>query len=71
MTLPPHKIGDKGQRYVAQAENYPKEGWNHVGYSPTYSGAEAIAKSIMLHPCCTGGRILDRHNDTVVTLRHA
>lgn len=72
MTWPQERLGDKGQRYKVEAEGYPSGGWNPIGYCETYTGAEAMAKSIMLAPSCTAGRITDRStpDGMVVTLRH-
>jgi hypothetical protein len=58
MTLPPEKIGDKGQRYVLLLEGYPKPGWNEVAYSSLYSH---LSKSSLLNaPGVISHKIVDR-----------
>lgn len=51
MTLPPEKIGDKGQRYAVKykggRESQPER---TLGYSPTKEGAEAMAAAWTSHP---------------------
>lgn len=60
MTLAPEKIGDKGQRYLVQMKDYPKPGWQDVGYSDTYPAALRLKAALLKAPTCTGGRVIDR-----------
>lgn len=61
MTLPPSKIGDKGQRYFIEALGYPEEGWAPIGYSSKLDVAQAMADAIALAPGCKQTRITDRN----------
>lgn len=63
MTLPPERLGDKGQRYMLEAEGYPKPGWQPIAYSHTMNGMEEAKTSILLAPNCTDARIIDRGED--------
>jgi hypothetical protein len=61
MTLAPHQIGDKGQRYEAQSLGYPKVGvWNTIGWSDQIRGAWDLAIAIHLNPRSHDIRVLDR-----------
>jgi hypothetical protein len=59
MTLPAHKIGDKGQRYLIQARSAKGE-LLKIGYSPNLTGAEGMAKAMKLHPAYNRTEIVDR-----------
>lgn len=51
MTLPPEKIGDKGQRF--RVDYWPPEAGHDVrclGYAPTREGAEQMADIWRKHP---------------------
>lgn len=60
MTLPPHKIGDMGQRYQIEAEGYPDDGWNVIGWCNEKQGAHDMADAIIQAPGCTDARVVDR-----------
>jgi hypothetical protein len=62
MTLPPHRIGDKGQRYVLQYFGWPEEDqWNDCIYSDTpFVAARLLDIKCNLPPSCTAVRVLDR-----------
>ncbi len=61
MTLPPSKIGDKGQRYKVEGFNYPIEGqWHALGYVHSKAVAEDMKAAILLAPSCTDARVIDR-----------
>lgn len=65
MTLKPHQIGDKGQRYEARATNYPKDGENVIGWSDTRDGALAMCDAIARNPRVTHTRVIDRFPSTI------
>lgn len=62
MTLPPERIGDKGQPYVVQADNWPKEGegWQNCVYASTPEGAHKARKALMLNPSVRAVRVIYR-----------
>jgi hypothetical protein len=61
MTLPPQKIGDKGQRYqVKYAENVDHPEDATLGYSDTKEGAERMAAAWRAHPSKPYVWIVDR-----------
>jgi hypothetical protein len=60
MTLPPEKIGDKGQRFKIRSFGYPKQGWNDIGYSATRADADRISSALMTNPSCTMTMVIDR-----------
>ena len=60
MSLSPDKLGDHGQRYQIEAENYPKPGINVVGWCNSYKTAQAMRDGILLVPSCTAASIVDR-----------
>ena len=62
MTLPPSRLGDKGQRFLIQTQNYPVAdgGWQNAAYSNKECIAESMANSLRLAPTCTDVRIIDR-----------
>lgn len=66
MTLPPERIGDKGQRYEVHATGYPKDGTNTIGWSASLKGAEQLAAGIALAPGCTSTEIFDRTDNKLV-----
>ena len=71
MTLPADRIGDKGQPYQVEAEGYPDDGWNVIGWAETRDVAADMASSISLAPSCTkvrvvcrkGGHVKERSSD--------
>jgi hypothetical protein len=68
MTLPPERIGDKGQRYEVRATGYPKAGENVIGWSATKEGAKQMADAIRHAPSCTSTTVYDRElNTNVIT----
>lgn len=60
MTLPPEKIGDRGQRYFVRARNAQGAILN-VGYSANLEGAQQMAKAMTLHPTYNQPEIIDRN----------
>ena len=52
MTLPPERIGDRGQRWVLRIRDYPNEkgGWQNCLYSDTLEGAVRAQRSFLKHP---------------------
>lgn len=60
MTLPPEKIGDKGQRFTVELKGYPKPGWQEVAFSDCKDSARRLGKSMMLAPSATAYRVVDR-----------
>lgn len=61
MTLPLEKIGDKGQRFLIEAHNWPKIGWCAVGYMENLEDAWKAAENVSKNPEVTQTRITDRH----------
>lgn len=60
MTLPPEKLGDKGQRYEVRAIGYPEDGENVIGWATTRAAAAHMAASIGLAPECKSASVVDR-----------
>ncbi len=56
MTLPPERIGDKGQRYEVNSLGR----YGRVGWSPTLKGAREMRDAILTAPSCTEAWIVDR-----------
>lgn len=54
MTLPPEKIGDKGQRFEVRWRQHEDAADTHqvVGWSDDVPGAQAMLRAIRLHPSC-------------------
>ena len=65
MTLPPNRIGDKGQRFQVDCLDYPNEGWNVIGWSNDLEGAGQMADAIQLAPTAQESRIIDRLKESV------
>lgn len=63
MSLPPEKLGDRGQRYVVQAIGYPMnvEGWQDVAYTNDYESARRASAAILLVPSVKEVFIKDRN----------
>lgn len=61
MTLPPEKIGDKGQRYVVQRTTYdaPND-WVDVAYSNDLASAKRAQLSAGMMPSTRLTRTYDR-----------
>lgn len=61
MTLPPERIGDRGQRYVVQAKGWPDEAqpraWQNCAYFDTIEGADKAAAALASHPCVEETRV--------------
>ncbi|MEO1725035.1 MAG: hypothetical protein AAFR84_21880 [Pseudomonadota bacterium] len=70
MTLPRHRIGDKGQRFELQAEGWPADGWNVIGWDDDRSRLEMRGVAIRHAPSCTDVRIIDRHTQEAVGRDH-
>lgn len=60
MTLPPHCMGDKGQRYEIRATDWPEDGETPVAWTNDFTRAGEIMKSVRRHPACTDAKIIDR-----------
>ncbi|MEZ5709691.1 MAG: hypothetical protein R3E02_09930 [Blastomonas sp.] len=61
MTLPPSKIGDKGQRYEIRVFGWPLEDqWNVVGWAGNWPSARRMAKAFQKVPGVQGYEITDR-----------
>lgn len=61
MTLSPHRIGDKGQRFeVRYADNEDGENGKPFGWSPTKEGAEQMAAAWRLRPSIGLVWVVDR-----------
>jgi hypothetical protein len=71
VTLPPERIGDKGQRYEVRATGYPKKEESVIGWHPDLDGAARMARAIRSHPCCTSTVIWDRHQNVQVIRSYA
>lgn len=69
MTWTKEQLGDKGQRYMLEAEGYPKSGWQPIAYGNTLQGMQLTAEGILLAPGCTAVRIIDRYSgDTLIPI---
>ncbi|MEL6233299.1 MAG: hypothetical protein AAFR46_02710 [Pseudomonadota bacterium] len=62
MTLPPHRLGDKGQRFELQAKGWPEDGWNVIAWDESRARLEKRADAIRHAPSCTDVRVIDRKN---------
>jgi hypothetical protein len=60
MTLPPHRIGDKGQKYEVSVLNYPNDGWCVVGWSDSLESAECMGRALQTAPRAKGMRVSNR-----------
>ncbi|MEA3537654.1 MAG: hypothetical protein U9R73_00825 [Pseudomonadota bacterium] len=63
MTLPPEKIGDKGQRFVVQTSGWPRTdvmGWQNAGYAETHEGATQMMRAFAKCPGVKHVHIKDR-----------
>lgn len=63
MTLPPSRLGDKGQRYVLQLKGYPHEDtdeWQDALFTDVRRSAIRAQKGFKQHPCVADTRIKDR-----------
>lgn len=60
MTLPPEKLGDKGQRYVVKTSGWPTEQLSPVAYTDIREQALSMLRIISRRPSYTGGHVLDR-----------
>ena len=66
MTLPPERIGDKGQRYEVRATGYPKPRKSVIGWFDDLGRARRMAAAIAKAPVCTGTEIFDRTEGLIV-----
>ena len=63
MTLPPSRIGDKGQRYTVVFKGFHEDAPDveqALGYSVTLKGAEDLTEIVKAHPEWHSPRIVDR-----------
>ena len=68
MTLPPHKIGDKGQRYKSSVLGWPEDDWNALFYSDDYDGIKkATRRMARSNPQITAYRVEDRQKNITET----
>ncbi|MGQ3081050.1 MULTISPECIES: hypothetical protein [Alphaproteobacteria] len=66
MTLPPHRIGDMGQRFVVQTTGWPNHdamGWQNAVFADTHEGAAKAMSAIAKCPGVKHVRIRDRIED--------
>jgi hypothetical protein len=63
MTLPPDRIGDKGQRFEI---SYVDEDGRRIifGWAATQDGADSFLHSIALNPSMRDGEVRDRQEET-------
>lgn len=66
MTLPPERIGDKGQRYEVQVEGYPNDGWNVIGWTDDEEGSRKMGVAMRTAPGALGYRVRDRQEEAYV-----
>lgn len=65
MTLPPERIGDKGQRFVVQTTGWPNHdamGWQNAAYADTKLGASKLMRALLACPGVKHIRIFDRES---------
>lgn len=63
MTLPPERIGDKGQRYeIWYTDSAGVE--KRFGWTDTQGGIKIMLRGISLHPSMHAGRVIDRRPGT-------
>lgn len=63
MTLPPEKLGDKGQCFIVETLGWPRadtDDWQPAGYAPTEEGAVEMAFAFLKCPGCEMSRVRDR-----------
>ncbi len=63
MTLPPHRIGDKGLRFEVRCKGWPEDGWRVYGWTDELKRAKAMAKIILNAPTATAVKVLDRNKE--------
>lgn len=63
MTLPPHKIGDRGQRFEVRYSDFDHGAERIVGWSDDRAGAEQMASAWRQHPGVDRVRIVDREKE--------
>jgi hypothetical protein len=68
MTLPPERIGDKGQRYEVRALGWPKDCWSTVGWVEDIEQAKALIHAISSAPGFDQAEICDREENRIVTI---
>jgi len=66
MTLPPEKIGDKGQPYVLQVEGYPNDGWNDCVYGSSEDRLKEAGSAFLTAPGATRARITERFSSSAI-----
>lgn len=59
MTLPPDRIGDKGQRYQVESRRHGQEHWEVIGWTDSPSGGD-LSIGAALHPGIAETRVVDR-----------
>lgn len=70
MTLPPERIGYRGQPYEVRAYGWPDENrWSAIGWTGTLESAREMAKVIGTAPGCTKTRIVCQHSPLFQLLR--
>lgn len=63
MTLPPEKLGDKGQRWIVELLGYPRDDtdeWQPAAYVTTEEAALEVARLFLECPGCVNARARDR-----------
>ena len=63
MTLPPEKIGDKGQRYEVRYFDGADRTLKTFGWAKTLASAERLCDAIRIHPVWNTPTIFDRATD--------
>src|SRR3546814_16530874 len=63
MTLPPERIGDKGQRFIVQTTGWPNHdamGWQNAAYADTKIGASKLMRALLACPGVKHSRTIGR-----------
>ncbi|EFO32480.1 hypothetical protein TRICHSKD4_2279 [Roseibium sp. TrichSKD4] len=66
MTLPPERLGDKGQRYEVHCVGYPERADNIIGWTGTREGAIELGLSTLKAPSASIVYTLDRETDAIL-----
>ncbi|MCR6673256.1 hypothetical protein [Devosia ginsengisoli] len=68
MTLPPERIGDKGQRFALYATGWPKDGANEIAYGDDKWKLADMGYALLARPGVGEAWLLDRRTNEKIEI---
>jgi len=66
MTLPPNRVGDRGQRFEVRVDGDPKSGDNVIGWANDRDSAARMGIAALKAPSAAKAHVVDRETCSIV-----